>query len=126
MKKILLVDTNVSASPIYRYLIGTGVEVFVVGGNPNDYLARTAKNYVNLDYSNIDALAELVDRLGIDYLVPGCNDRSYLACAEVNQRRAYFGIDTIEATDVINNKERFRRFATDAGIPGQESFRQTG
>ena len=122
MKKILLVDTNVSASPIYRYLIGTGADVFVIGGNPNDYLARTAKNYVNLDYSNIDAMAELVDRLGIDYLVPGCNDRSYQACAEINQRRAYFGIDTTEATDVINNKERFRRFAADAGIPVPRVF----
>lgn len=122
MKKILLVDTNVSASPIYRYLIGTGDEVFIVGGNPNDYLARTAKNYVNLDYSNVDALTELVDHLGIDYLVPGCNDRSYQACAEVNLRRPYFGIDTVEATEVINNKERFRRFAAGAGIPAPKVF----
>lgn len=122
MKKILLVDTNVSASPIYRYLIGTGDEVFVVGGNPNDYLARTAKNYVNLDYSNVDALTELVDRLGIHYLVPGCNDRSYLACAEISQRRPYYGIDTVEATEVINNKEKFRRFAADAGIPVPKVF----
>lgn len=122
MKKILLVDTNVSAAPIYRYLAGMDAEVFVVGGNPNDYLARTAKHYVNLDYSNVDALAELVEQLGIDYLVPGCNDRSYLACAEVNQRRPYYGIDTVEATEVINNKERFRRFATDAGIPVPRVF----
>jgi len=122
MKKILLVDTNVSASPIYRYLIGTDAEVFVVGGNPNDYLARTARNYVNLDYSNVDALAELVDRLGIDCLVPGCNDRSYLTCAEINQRRPCHGIDTVEATEVINNKERFRQFAADAGIPVPRVF----
>lgn len=122
MRKILLVDTNVSASPIYRYLVGTGDEVFVVGGNPNDYLARSAQNYVNLDYSDSDALTGLVDRLGIDYLVPGCNDRSYLACAEINQRRPYYGIDTVEATEVINNKERFRRFAADAGIPVPRVF----
>jgi biotin carboxylase len=122
MSKILLVDTNVSASPIYRYLVGSGAEVFVVGGNPNDYLARTATNYVNLDYSNIDALVDQVDRLGIDYLVPGCNDRSYLACAEINQRRPYCGIDSVEATEVINNKERFRRFAADAGIPVPRVF----
>lgn len=122
MKKALLVDTNISASPIYRYLVATGAEVFVVGGNPDDYLARTAGNYINLDYSNVDALMELVDRLGIDYLVPGCNDRSYQACAGVNQRRACFGIDTTEATEVINNKERFRRFAANAGIPVPRVF----
>lgn len=122
MKKILLVDTNVSAAPIYRFLIGTGAEVFVVGGNPNDYLARTAKHYINLDYSNADALAELVDRLGIDHLVPGCNDRSYSACAAVNRGHPYCGIDTVEASEIINNKERFRRFAADAGIPVPKVF----
>ena len=31
VKRILLVDTNVSAAPIYRYLQGTGAEVHVVG-----------------------------------------------------------------------------------------------
>lgn len=122
MKRILLVDTNVSAAPIYRYLQGTGAEVHVVGGNANDYLARTATHYVNLDYSNVDALAGLVRELGVDYLVPGCNDRSYQACAAVNALRSCSGIDTVEATESINNKERFRRLATEIGIPVPRVF----
>lgn len=122
MKKVLLVDTNVSAAPIYRYLQSTGAEVHVVGGNPDDYLARTAPRYVNLDYSDFDALAGLARELDIDHLVPGCNDRAYQACAAVNARRPCFGIDTLEATEAIINKAQFRRLATELGIPVPRVF----
>ena len=53
--KVMLLDTNFSAKPIYDYLVQTGTEVYVVGGNPNDVLAKSVNNYINLDYSNIQA-----------------------------------------------------------------------
>ena len=53
MDKILLLDTNISALPLYNFLIRNGKEVFVIGGNPNDFLAKTVKNYYKIDYSNI-------------------------------------------------------------------------
>lgn len=120
--RILLADTNVSSAPIYRYLIGMGAEVFVAGGRPDDTLARLAKNYVELDYADADALAALAERLGIDHLVPGCNDRSYLACAEVAQRLPFRGIDSVETTQTLNDKARFRRFAAEAGMPVPRVF----
>ena len=122
VKKVLLVDTNVSAAPIYRYLRATGAEVHVVGSNPNDYLARTAPHYVNLDYSDVAALASLARKLRVDYLVPGCNDRSYQVCAAVNVQHLYAGIDTIEATEAIVNKEQFRRLAAEFDIPVPRVF----
>jgi biotin carboxylase len=117
MAKVLLVDTNVSASPLYQYLINTGHEVYVTGGNPNDFLAKCARNYIQLDYSDTTALSDLIARLGIDYLVPGCNDLSYKVCATVNTDGRFLGIETIENNDVLNNKESFRFFATEQGLP---------
>jgi carbamoylphosphate synthase large subunit len=117
MHKVLLVDTNVSSSPIYNYLIEDGNEVFVVGGNPNDFLAKSAKNYINTDYSNVDKTRELIEKLNIEYIVPGCNDRSYQVCAELNSHGKFYGIDSVEATETINNKEKFRVFATKIGLP---------
>ncbi len=117
MHKVLLVDTNVSSSPIYNYLIEAGNEVFVVGGNPNDFLAKSAKNYINMDYSNVDKTRELIEKLNIEYIVPGCNDRSYQVCAELNSHGKFYGIDSLEATETINNKEKFREFATQIGLP---------
>jgi predicted ATP-grasp superfamily ATP-dependent carboligase len=117
MRKVLLVDTNFSSAPIYNCLIQSGCEVFVVGGNPNDFLAKTAKNYINLDYSNVDRTREIVEKMNIDYVVPGCNDLSYQVCAEINSKGNYYGLDTLETAETINNKYKFRAFATQIGLP---------
>lgn len=122
MNKVLLIDTNVSSSPIYNYLIETGNEVYVVGGNPNDFLAKTAKHYINADYSDVDETRELINKLRIDYIVPGCNDRSYQVCAELNLDGKFYGIDSLETTEIINNKEKFRNFATQIGLPVPQVF----
>lgn len=117
MAKVLLVDTNVSASPLYQCLRNAGHEVYVTGGNPNDFLAKSARNYIQLDYSDTTALSELITRLEIDYLVPGCNDLSYKVCAALNADGRFPGIETLENNEVLNNKESFRFFATEQGLP---------
>lgn len=118
MHKILLMDTNISSSPIYNYLVSNNSnEVFVVGKNPDDFLAKITKNYINMDYSNIHEIRALVEFLDIEYIVPGCNDLSYRICAELNVGGQFFGLDTCEVTDTINNKEKFRIFSKKVGLP---------
>lgn len=117
MQKVLLVDTNFSAAPIYDYLVNSEYEVFVCGSNPFDFLARTARNYINLDYSDIAKIKSLIEELGIDYIVPGCNDCSYQVCAAVNTDGRYPGLDSIAVTEALNNKGKFRVFATQIDLP---------
>ena len=117
MTRVALFDTNLSAAPIYSYLVECGHEVFVIGGNPDDYLARSAHNYVQLDYSDEAAALALVDQLKVKFIIPGCNDRSYLTCAEIAAARDFPGIDSVAVTDTINNKQAFRQFAQGQAIP---------
>lgn len=117
MSNVLLVDTNFSSAPIYDYLVREGHEVFVVGGNPLDALAKSVDNYVRLDYSDLDQTRELVRDLKVDYLVPGCNDQSYRVCVALNEGNRYPGIDSIEASETINNKKMFREFALAHRLP---------
>jgi len=116
MKKILLLDTSFSVKPIYDYLLKTGNEVFLVGGNPSDALAKSVKNYINLDYSNAEDVKSLIKKLSIDYLVPGGNDLSYKICSEMSQELDFYNIDSIEVNEIINNKEKFRLFAYDINL----------
>ncbi len=60
--RAMLLDTSFSAKPIYDYLVHTGVEVYIVGGNPSDGLAKSVNNYINLDYSRIDELKTLLKK----------------------------------------------------------------
>jgi biotin carboxylase len=115
--RVLLLDTNVSSAPIHQYLTDGGYEVHVVGRNPNDFLAKAACNYVDLDYSDVDATLALVERLDVRFLVPGCNDLSYETCAAISARRPFPGIDPVEAVRILGNKRDFRRYAARNDIP---------
>lgn len=117
MSNVLLVDTNFSAGPIYQFLIQAGHHVTVVGSNPKDALAKCVDDYVNIDYTNIDKIKKLIFEKKIDYLVPGCNDQSYLVCSEINSDDRFPNIDPIEASAIINNKGKFREFAAQHGLP---------
>lgn len=116
MDKVLLLDTNVASAPIHQYLAGAGYEVHVVGRNPADFLAKSAGNYINLDYSDVDATLALVDRLGAAFIVPGCNDLSYEVCAAIAAKRPFPGVDSLEASRTILNKKDFRRYAASNDI----------
>jgi len=117
MSNVLLVDTNFSSGPIYQFLIQSGHNVTVVGGNPNDALAKSVDDYVQMDYSDVEKTRQLVADRKIDFLVPGCNDRSYMVCAEINQDGRFPGIDPLETAEIINNKEKFRAFAALHNLP---------
>ncbi|MDO6514524.1 acetyl-CoA carboxylase biotin carboxylase subunit family protein [Neptuniibacter sp. 2_MG-2023] len=114
-KKVLLVDTNFSSRPIYDAILNMGYEVHVVGGNPNDALAKTAENYWELDYSNVDKLKELVGREGFDFIVPGCTDRSYTSCVMVSEER-FPGIESLDNDQTINLKHKYRALGKTLGL----------
>jgi len=122
MQKVLLLDTNFSSAPIYHYLVKSGFEVFVVGGNPNDFLAKSVKTYINQNYSIVEQTRALIEEKRFDYIVPGCNDLSYQICAEINSQGKFYGLDTPETTETINNKYKFRAFAAKIGLPVPELF----
>ena len=119
MAKVLLVDTNFSAVPIYQALCELGHDVHVVGGYPEDCLAKSVSNYWNIDYSDTVALADLVEKEAFNFIVPGCTDRSYASCVAVSDGRSqgrFPGLDTLHAEDTINNKANFRVIGKQLGL----------
>jgi hypothetical protein len=125
MGNVLLVDTNFSSEPIYQFLVQAGHKVTVVGGNPNDALAKCVDDYVNLDYSDIEQMRRLIEERNINYLVPGCNDRSYMVCAEINTEGRFSGIDSLANAEIINNKEKFREFSIKNRLPTPQILNQS-
>lgn len=116
MKKALLLDTNVSSLPIYEFLISKGYDTYVIGGNPNDCLAKYTTNYINCNYSNLELLENILNTYNFDVIVPGCNDISYISATKVNGDNKFYGLDSTEVTETINNKNKFRNFALSNGL----------
>lgn len=111
MKKVLLVDTNISSLPIYEYLINNKYNVHVAGSNPNDFLAKYTENYINIDYKDIELLKKIIQEYNFDFLIPGCNDVSYSSCCSVNSYFNFNGLESINNNEIINNKSKFREFS---------------
>lgn len=124
MARVLLADTNFSAGPIRQALRKRGHEVFVVGGNPQDFLAKSTPGYIQADYSDPERLATIAEEHAIDFLLPGCNDVSYISCVQAQALlgRSAPGLDDERATDCLNRKDQFRSLGREAGLNTPEVF----
>lgn len=116
-KKVALIDTNFSSLPIYEYLLQLKYKIFVLGNNPNDYLAKFSNNYVNIDYSDTNLLYKFLIKNKVNFIVPGCNDVSYSSCSLVNSEGQFSGIEKKIITDAINRKNKFKDFCHQNNIP---------
>ena len=121
-KKVLLVDTNFSAIPIYEYLVSLGMTVYVIGRNPNDFMAKSIQNYIQIDYSNLNVLKQTISELNIDYVIPGCNDHSYEICSRLTGESYLINVDDFETTSTLLNKSKFRHFALLHQLPVPQIF----
>jgi hypothetical protein len=116
VSKVALIDTNRAAIPIYESLVGQGHEVWVVGADPHEPLAKICGNYRQLDYSDVSSLAAFIASEDFEFIVPGCTDVSYASCSQVSCGR-FPGIDTPKITKALNDKSEFREIASQLGIP---------
>lgn len=119
---VLLVDTNFSSIPIYESLASWGYNVFIIGRNPNDFMAKKFLNYIEFDYSDTDLLKKIIEDYNIQYIVPGCNDHSYQACALLAKEKYTLNIDEVEKTNTLFNKKRFRDFCYENNLPAPQSY----
>lgn len=120
--KVLLVDTSFSSMPIYEYLVKNGIEVYIIGNNRNDFMAKNLSNFIFKDYSDPVVLESVVIKLGIDFVIPGCNDSSYLACSLLSDKSIKRNIDTTENVEILTNKLKFRKYAKQHSLPVPEVY----
>jgi len=114
--KVLLVDTNRASIPIYQALVRWRHQVWVMGRDPEEPLAKICPRYLRIDYSDAQRLQTLVGQHRFQALVPGCTDASYLACSQVSRGR-FLGIDPMDTTLTLQRKDRFQRLAVSLGVP---------
>ena len=124
-KKVLLVDTNFSSFPIYQSLVGLGYQVYVIGKDARDFLARFSPHYIEADYSNPETLESVLADLCIDVVIPGCNDLSYKMCSMLMSEKQP-GLDAPNVTAALFNKEAFRDLCEQLGLPSPRRIKMTG
>jgi formate-dependent phosphoribosylglycinamide formyltransferase (GAR transformylase) len=122
MKKALLVGSSFSAAPIYSSLKRRGLSVTVCGSRRQDPCHQYDGESEFIDYSDRRALLSVIERGSYDFIVPTCNDFSYLSACWVADKVGFCGFDSPQVADILHTKHRFRSFTNSHGIPSPKSF----
>lgn len=118
MSKIaLLVGSSFSAAPLFFALKRRGLEVWVCGNAKDDPCHQYADRSFYFDYSVTAELANFLKNETIDYLVPSCNDYSYMSCAALAGQYGFPGFDQLDVAEILHTKVSFRKFTEAHGIP---------
>jgi formate-dependent phosphoribosylglycinamide formyltransferase (GAR transformylase) len=117
IKKVLLVGSSFSAAPIFFSLKKRGLHVSVCGSDATDPCHQYADASHFIDYSDRESLLALVSSEDFDYLVPSCNDYSYMASAWVAEQFGFPGFDAFKVATVLHTKNVFRELTTKHSLP---------
>ena len=115
--KVLLVGSSFSAAPLYFALKKYGFHVSVCGNIETDPCHQYADTSYFLDYSQPENLIEVVESGEFDFLVPSCNDYSYMSCARIASNFKFPGFDEFEVAKTLHTKNAFRAITADLGLP---------
>lgn len=124
---LLLLDTNIASKGIYEYLKASGHKVYVIGNNPNDYLAKVSPNYIEANYNDINSVQKIIQDINCEYIIPGCNDKSYSIAAKLKGlglNKATIEDPKIDA--LLNNKSIFKAYCEKNNIPAPRRLNQDG
>lgn len=122
-KRVLCIGSSFSSVPIFFILKKYGFKVAVCGINKLDPCHQYADESFFIDYSNKDALLKLVKREKFDFIIPVCNDYSYISAAYVASELGYPGFDNKETVALLHTKDKFRAFTENFNIPAPRSFK---
>jgi len=123
-QKALLVGSSFSAAPIFFALKNYGLHVSVCGNVKYDPCHQYADKSFYIDYSKPEELMRVVESEKFDYLVPTCNDYSYMSCAPVAEKHGFFGFDRTEVANILHTKSEFRQVTEKYLLPVPRFKRQ--
>jgi carbamoylphosphate synthase large subunit len=89
----------------------------VAGSLLSDPAHKIAHKSVPINYSQEDILYKHISEEKYNFVVPGCNDMSYLSLAKIAEKLNYSGFDKYETVLTIHHKDKFRAFAESHNYP---------
>lgn len=104
----MLLGSSLTAYPILAALKKNGLEVTVVGNDPEDFCHKFADTSYYEDYSKIKSVEKYLESKRHDFLVPSCNDISYKSGVALAEIFNFPGFDSPKVADQIYDKLAFR------------------
>lgn len=101
-----------------------GYEIIVTGKIPDLIGQKYADRYIQMDYSDKEAVLQLARKEKPDAICQCCNDFGVYTAAYVAEKLGLPGYDSYDTTLLLHNKDRFKKFAWEHHIlsPASEAF----
>ena len=112
-----MVGSSYSALPLLNRLKKRGFHVSVCGAQQSDPCHLYANHSYYVDYSDRDALRDLIGSQDFDFVVPSCNDYAYMSSAWCASLFGFPGYDKFEIAEILHTKHKFRDAISALNIP---------
>ncbi len=124
MKKALLLCASHNDLGLIWSLRKLGFYVLATGNIPGLIGEPYVDEYIQADYSDKGSILEIAAQEKVDVICHCCNDFGVYTAAYVAEKLGLPGYDSYETTLTLNNKDRFKQFASANGIttPKAEMF----
>ena len=116
-KKLLLAGGGYADIPLIKAAQALGFYVVTSGNRAQDLGHRYSDECVLEDFSDKEAMLRVAERAGVDAICACCNDFSAISAAYVAETLGLPGHDPYATAKMIHQKDQYRRFALEHGIP---------
>ena len=121
MKKALLLCTSHNDLGLVQALRKLGYYIIATGNIENLPGQVWVDEWIKADYSDQQVILDIAKEKMIDNIVACCNDFGVYTAAYVAEKLGLPGYDSYETTLLLNNKDRFKKFALENDIQTPKS-----
>lgn len=121
MKRVLILNGSFCEEPIIKKAKEMGYYVITTGNAPELVGHKSADEYIPCDYSNKEAVLQLVKENKIDGVISCANDFGVLTAAYVAEQMGWPGQDTYENAVLLHHKDKFKQYCKEHNVPSPVS-----
>jgi biotin carboxylase len=123
--RILILNGSHSEITLIRELKALGKYVITTGNLPDSFVHSMADEYIQEDYSDMEAVLKIARDKHIDGIVSCANDFGIITAAYVAEKLGLKGHDSYQTTKLLHQKDLFKEFALSVGmqVPYSRTFK---
>lgn len=116
-EKVLVLNGSFCEIPLITCAKEMGYHVITTGNMPSLVGHKYSDEYICADYSNYEAVLQLVKEQGISHIIACANDFGVITAAYVAEKMGWAGHDTFENAKTLHLKDQFKQYLYKKGIP---------
>lgn len=111
MKKVLVLNGSHSELTLINELKQMGMYVITTGNLPQGIANKYADQYIQADYSDMNAILRIASENNISGIVSCANDFGIITASYIAEKMKIPGYDSYETTLLLHQKDLFKEFA---------------